>query len=428
MKSTRQGLLVAGDIICFVAGFFAFSMIGYGNYSFHEIVRLHDTPFALLVIIWMITMYVFNFYDMRASKPNMIFLRNFSIAAIIMLGIGFIFFYINPTTRISPKSNLIIFETISLLLILGWRRIFYLITRDSFRTKFAIVCSEEKYHSLVSEIAEHPHLGLENQGTFTTLTEFFHKQPAIDLLIIHKTDAYETKLLEQVLASHVEVIDLAEAYETILYKIPVAFIDNEWIIRSITKGTDFFYRLISRIISILFAGIVLILTSPISLAVIIAIKLEDGGPVIYKNDRVGLHGKKFHLYKFRSMTPDQKSMAVWTQTNDPRITRVGKITRKLHVDEIPQLLNILKGDISLVGPRPEQPQYVAQLEKDIPYYFMRHTISPGFTGWAQIKFRYARSVMDSQEKFEYDLFYLKNRNFFLDIGIILKTVQIIFTH
>jgi lipopolysaccharide/colanic/teichoic acid biosynthesis glycosyltransferase len=121
--------------------------------------------------------------------------------------------------------------------------------------------------------------------------------------------------------------------------------------------------------------------------------------------------------------------AVWsTGGKDSRITKVGAITRKLHVDEIPQMLNLLKGDLALVGPRPERPEFVANLEKEIPYYFMRHTIKPGFTGWAQIKFRYARTVLDSEEKFEYDLFYLKNRNIFLDVGIILKTAQIVFTH
>jgi exopolysaccharide biosynthesis polyprenyl glycosylphosphotransferase len=436
MKSTRQAFLVFGDIVCFIVGFLGFALIGYDHHPFHETVTLHAFPFAIITLLWIVVMFIFNFYELRASKPNLVFLRNFFIAGIIMLGVGFIFFYINPITRISPKSNLIIFESISLLLILGWRRMFYMATRDAFHTRFAIVCSEEKFHGLVSEITKHPHLGFENRGTFKTLNEFFQAQPHIDLLIIHKTDEHETHLLEQVLASQVEVIDLPEAYETILYKIPVDFIDNQWIIRSITKGSDFFYRTLSRIVSILFAIVVGILTLPISLVIIIAIKIEDRGPIFIRQTRTGLHGKIFKLYKFRSMIvlgadgqAETQGNAVWaTGDKDPRITKVGRITRKLHIDEIAQMINILKGDLALVGPRPERPEFVAQLERDIPYYFMRHTITPGFTGWAQIKFRYARSVMDSQEKFEYDLFYLKNRNFFLDIGIILKTVQIIFTH
>ena len=118
----------------------------------------------------------------------------------------------------------------------------------------------------------------------------------------------------------------------------------------------------------------------------------------------------------------------WTEKSDPRITRVGKIIRKLHIDEIPQLWNVIRGDMALVGPRPEQPEFVEKLEQEIPYYYLRHIIKPGFTGWAQIKFQYARTVSDSKQKLEYDLYYLENRSPLLDLGIIVKTIQIIFTH
>ena len=123
------------------------------------------------------------------------------------------------------------------------------------------------------------------------------------------------------------------------------------------------------------------------------------------------------------------SKAIWsTGKDDPRITKVGKIIRKLHIDEIPQMINILKGDLALVGPRPERPQFVKQLDDTIPHYNLRHIIRPGFTGWAQIKYKYANNINESKEKFEYDLYYIKNRNIFLDIGIIIRTIQIIFTH
>ncbi len=430
MNTSRKVILFIGDLACFIGGFILFSLIAIGTGALQtEGFWVHAFAFAPLVIIWLVVFFIFNFYELRNSKPNLVFLRNFGIAAVIMLAIGFIYFYINPITRISPKTNLIIFEAISLLLILGFRRLFYLATINAFHTKFAIVCSEEKFHSLVSEITENPQLGFQNQGIYTSLTDFMQTQPAVDLLIIHKTSEHETGLLEKILASKIEVIDLPEAYETILYKIPVDFIDNQWLVRSITKGSDFAYRAISRIVSVLFAIIVGILTLPISLVIMLAIKLEDGGTILYSQERVGTHGKNFKLYKFRSMSENAESSgAQWASAHDVRVSRVGKITRKLHVDEIPQMINLLQGDLALVGPRPERPEFVAHLEKDIPYYFMRHTITPGFTGWAQIKFRYARTVMDSQEKFEYDLYYLKNRNLFLDVGIIMKTAQIVFTH
>jgi lipopolysaccharide/colanic/teichoic acid biosynthesis glycosyltransferase len=124
----------------------------------------------------------------------------------------------------------------------------------------------------------------------------------------------------------------------------------------------------------------------------------------------------------------EKDGAQWAAHNDSRVTRVGAILRKTHIDEIPQLWNIIKGDLALVGPRPERPEFVEKLKQEIPYYFLRHIVKPGFTGWAQIKYRYARTVDDSREKFEYDLYYIKNRSLLLDLGIVVKTVQIIFTH
>jgi exopolysaccharide biosynthesis polyprenyl glycosylphosphotransferase len=429
MKNYRKQALFLGDLLSFIAGFFLFALIVYGTTRFMQGVTLHALPLAILTVIWIAVFFIFNFYDIQKSKPNLIFLRNFFIAGLIMLGIGFIFFYINPVTKISPKTNLLIFEGVSLALILGWRRLFYSATSNIFRSRFAIVCSDERHQTLVDEVSKNPHLGFICVGTYLTLADFHASNVSVDMLIIHKTAMEETELLEKTLASNIDVIDLAEAYENILYKIPVNFINSNWVIHSIKKQGDFFYYAISRIISIVFAIVVLIVTSPICLAIMIAMKIEDGGPIIFKNDRVGLNGKVFYLYKFRSMIVNaEKNGAEWAKVNDSRITKVGAITRKLHVDEIPQMINLLKGDLTLVGPRPERPDFVADLEKQIPYYFMRHTIKPGFTGWAQIKFRYARTIMDSQEKFEYDLYYIKNRNFFLDIGIILKTAQIVFTH
>jgi len=429
MNTYRKSLVFIGDIICFIGSFFLFIAGAFPKHEFLTQSRAHALPLGILVIIWMGIFFIFNFYDVQKSKPDMLFLRNFLIAGLIMLGVGFAFFYIDPVTSVSPKTNLVIFEGISLALILAWRRFFYLTTSSVFHTRFAIVCADERHQFLVNELLKNPHLGFLHMGTYPTLGDFMSQRSDIDLLILHKTALEETEVLEKVLASNIEVIDLAEAYERILYKIPVHFIDSQWVIRSIRKQGTWLYNILSRIISIVFAVLVLIVTLPISLAIAIAIKLEDGGPLIYRNDRVGLNGKTFFLYKFRSMIINaEKDGAVWATVKDSRTTRVGTITRKLHVDEIPQMLNLLKGDLALVGPRPERPEFVANLEKEIPYYFMRHTIKPGFTGWAQIKFRYARTVLDSEEKFEYDLFYLKNRNIFLDVGIILKTAQIVFTH
>jgi len=435
MGDYRKLVLFLGDIVSFGAGFLLFILALFPPQSFVSGLKVYLLPFFILVILWLGVLFIFNFYDTRASKPNLVFLRNFGIAAVVMLAIGFIFFYIDPTTKVTPKTHLVIFEAISLALVLGWRRLFYLTTSQIIHTNLAIVCADERHQTLVDEISNNPQLGFVCVGTFQSIGEFLEKSPAIDLLVIHKTALQETELLEKILASQVDVIDLADAYESILYKIPVNFINDHWVIHSIKKQGGALYQVFSRVASIGFAVVVGIVTFPISVAIVLGIKLEDGGPIFIKQERVGKNGTIFKLYKFRSMIvlgkdgQAETSGAVWsTGGDDKRVTKVGKITRKLHIDEIPQMINLLLGDLTLVGPRPERPEFVEKLEKQIPYYFMRHAIQPGFTGWAQIKFRYARTILDSQEKFEYDLFYIKNRNIFLDMGIILKTAQIIFTH
>jgi exopolysaccharide biosynthesis polyprenyl glycosylphosphotransferase len=434
MNTYRGGIVFMGDILCFIGGFLLSILIAFGAPEFSSAASAHAIPLAILTALWITIFFIFNFYDLRATKPNLIFLRNFSIAGAIMLALGFAYFYLFPITRINPKTNLVIFEIISLTLILGWRRIFYLATINSFHTRFAVVCKDERHETLINEIRGNPQLGLLCIGLYQTLREFKQSGKHPDLLIIHKTAIEESELLEEMLGSHIDVMDLAEAYERILYKIPVNFINSHWVIHSIKKTRDQIYVIISRLLAIVFAISVLAVFSPLLLIIICAIKIEDRGPILIRQERSGKNGKVFKLYKFRSMIvldadgQAETGTAKWAEENDPRITKVGRITRKLHLDELGQMINLLKGDIALVGPRPERPEFVEKLEKEIPYYFMRHTISPGFTGWAQIKFRYARTVMDSEEKFEYDLYYIKNRNIFLDAGIIMKTVQIIFTH
>jgi exopolysaccharide biosynthesis polyprenyl glycosylphosphotransferase len=171
----------------------------------------------------------------------------------------------------------------------------------------------------------------------------------------------------------------------------------------------------------------LVVLSPLFLAVAIAIKLDSRGPVLFKQERVGEEGKTFSIYKFRSMIADaeKESGPVWAEDEDPRITRVGKIIRKLRIDEFPQFINVLKGDMSFVGPRPERPFFVEKLNKIVPYYKERFTVKPGVTGWAQVKYGYGASEEDALEKLKYDLYYIKNMSIFMDLIVIFYTLKIV---
>ncbi|MEK7075474.1 MAG: exopolysaccharide biosynthesis polyprenyl glycosylphosphotransferase, partial [Patescibacteria group bacterium] len=188
-----------------------------------------------------------------------------------------------------------------------------------------------------------------------------------------------------------------------------------------------FYDAAKRTIDFCLALFFNIVFLPLILIIALLIKSTSKGLIIFKQERVGLNNESFTLFKFRTMRPDaEKNGPQWASENDSRITPFGKILRRTHLDELPQLFNILKGDLSFVGPRPERPEFVEKLKEQIPYYEIRHIIKPGLTGWAQINYRYGASVKDAYEKLQYEIYYLKNRSLILDLLIILKTVRLFF--
>src|SRR5690606_9419332 len=186
---------------------------------------------------------------------------------------------------------------------------------------------------------------------------------------------------------------------------------------------------VKRVFDIVTALILLVVSLPIMLLTMLLVSLESKGPVFYSQERVGFNGRTFRVVKFRSMRSDAEvdGKPRWPQAGDDRITRVGRVIRKLRIDELPQLFNVLKGEMSLVGPRPERPFFVDQLVKDIPYYAVRHSVKPGLTGWAQVRYHYGSTVEDSQQKLQYDLYYVKNHTLFLDLLILFETVAVVLT-
>ena len=186
-------------------------------------------------------------------------------------------------------------------------------------------------------------------------------------------------------------------------------------------------RGMKRILDVILSLMGIILFLPFAPIIAVMIKLDSPGPVLFKQLRVGVGEKTFHLYKFRTMRQDaeKNSGAVWATEDDPRITRVGRFLRKSRLDEVPQLFNVLRGDMSFVGPRPERPEFVNKLNERVPYYATRHTVKPGVTGWAQVKYPYGASEEDALDKLRYDLFYIKNYSLLLDLVIILETVKVV---
>lgn len=212
-----------------------------------------------------------------------------------------------------------------------------------------------------------------------------------------------------------------------LLRIEVSLLRPSWALFS----SGFIYSqtrdIIKKVFDISLALLLLVLVWPFMILTALAVYLESGGPVIYKQVRTGLYGKEFSIYKFRSMTQnaEKDGKAVWATKNDARVTRVGAFIRNTRLDELPQLYNVLVGDMSFVGPRPERPEFVEELNETIPFYDARHKVKPGLMGWAQLKYPYGASVEDAQNKLKYDLYYVKNHSFFLDILIVIQTVEVV---
>ena len=224
------------------------------------------------------------------------------------------------------------------------------------------------------------------------------------------------------------VVDIRTFYEHVVQRLPLSQITEEWLLQTegFSLNTRGSLRRLKRAFDLFLSLMLLIPAAPIMLITALLIRLESPGPVIYRQDRVGLYEKEFTVYKFRSMRTDaEKNGAVWAAANDARVTRVGKFIRKVRIDELPQIWNIIKGDMSFIGPRPERMTFVKQLKEHIPYYSLRHTVKPGLTGWAQVCYPYGANEEDARHKLEYDLFYVKNISILLDIHIIFKTVGVV---
>ena len=225
----------------------------------------------------------------------------------------------------------------------------------------------------------------------------------------------------------VQVHDLATHFERMLGQIRLDSIQAGWLIFGDGFEQGLFRRICKRVFDLVFACVLLVLAAPLMLLTMILIALESGFPVFYLQERTGLDGRRFKVIKFRSMRTDAEKDGTpkWAVGNDDRSTRVGRIIRKFRIDETPQLINVLKGEMSLVGPRPERPFFVQQLSLELPYYGLRHSVKPGLSGWAQVSYGYGASVEDAAEKLQYDLFYVKNNTLFLDFMILFKTIGVV---
>ncbi len=436
----RNIFILAGDVLVLYLSLFLALVIRYGS-EFEKFTDQHLIPFSLIFMPWLLVFYVAGLYDPRRLRNNIEFLKTLSLAITVNAVLAMFFFYLIPYFGITPKTNLLIFLAVFAVIEIIWRRSFNRITVSiSAKTKIMLVGSSHSAEEISDFIKENPQLGyelavwLKNKKDFSYLKEISEwenliKNNGMDLIVIpryFKNEPDASKIFYRLLMLGIDIVDIPTFYETIFHKIPLDEINEEWFLDEIVEKEKS-YGSIKRGAEFALALALGIVFLPLEILIAILVKITSAGPAIYRQVRVGENGKEFVLYKFRTMKIDAESGGPkWAEKNDPRTTAIGGFLRHTHLDELPQLINIIKGEISLVGPRPERPEFIKVLRWKIPHYDVRHLIKPGVTGWAQVNYRYGASEEDAAEKLKYDIYYLKNRSFILDITIVLKTLKSFF--
>jgi sugar transferase (PEP-CTERM system associated) len=274
-----------------------------------------------------------------------------------------------------------------------------------------------------------PSTGLLNGREGDTLVSLARQYNVEEIVVSvqNRRGGFPIKELLQCKLAGVKVTDAATFFERETCQIRVDSLQPSWLVFGGGFDQSFVRTFMKRSFDIVCSVIILLLTLPLMLLAALAVKLEDRGPVFYSQERVGKDGKTFYVHKFRSMRTDAEKggKPQWAQQNDPRITRVGNFMRKTRIDELPQILNVFKGDMSFVGPRPERQYFVDQLIEVVPYYNVRHSVKPGITGWAQVRYGYGSSAEDALQKLQYDLYYVKNNSLFLDVLILIDTLKVV---
>ncbi len=274
-----------------------------------------------------------------------------------------------------------------------------------------------------------PGLSFEHKGFWRDLLRLAN-EPWSGIIVCAGNNLPEdlVEIMMEIRLRGVRVIDLADFYEQTWFKVPVFYLQRSWF--AMAQGFQLLHNPIGlrfkRIFDVAGALLLLILSSPLLLIAAILVKLESPGPLIFKQTRVGENGKLFTVYKIRSMRADaEKDGAQWAKVGDSRVTRIGAFIRATRIDELPQLFNVLRGEMSFIGPRPERPEFTGTLEQEIPFYNLRHILRPGVTGWAQVMYPYGANVEDAQQKLQFELYYIKNYSLLLDAAIVLKTIRVV---
>jgi exopolysaccharide biosynthesis polyprenyl glycosylphosphotransferase len=445
----RRFILLIGDLIVsylsVLIGLFFWGQKDWLHFSWEFVDQRAPFWFYLLPFFWILIM--MDLYDVSRANRRKDTLKGVATAALLSVLLYMVIFFISDPNSL-PRRGVAIFVASATLFTILWR-FFYIrvFTAPIFSRRVLIIGAGKAgstFAGMLNKLAPPPYTvvgfvdddqkkqeatveGYPVLGTSKNLLSLIQEKEISDLLFAISGDVKPDMFRNILFAEEqgIEVTSLPVSYEEIFGRVPIFLLQSDWILRTFIDQTrtSGIYETAKRMLDVvlsLFGAIVLIILLPfVSLLII----LDSGFPVFYHQPRVGKNGVPYNIYKFRTMVKDaEKAGARTASENDQRITKTGKLLRKSHIDELPQVLNILKGEMTIVGPRSEQIELVDKFQKELPFYRARLLAKPGLTGWAQINQRYATTTEDTAVKLEYDLYYIKHRNLILDLAVIIRTV------
>jgi len=430
-------ILFLGDIFFLYLSLFVMLFISYLEFPSEKLLSQHLSAFSILFIAWIMVFFIAGLYEkhtifFKNRLPNIIL-----NAQVVNTLLAVLFFYFIPYFGITPKTNLFIYLIISFGLMLLWRIYGHSVLGNKKREPALIINSEEESLELLEEVNNNSRYSFyfasvigKNKSSKELSVEILRevREKNISYIIVNlKSERIKSILpdLYELIYEGVEFIDKYGVYEDIFDRVPVSLLGYDWFLENLSVAPKFSYDFLKRLMDIIISLPLLLISLIFYPFVIFFIKIEDGKEIFIKQERVGKDNKGVTIFKFRSMSGLDQGEEVLKSRHI--VTKVGAFLRKTRIDELPQLWNVLRGDISLIGPRPEIPTLVKEYSDRIPYYNVRHLIKPGLSGWAQIYHdnhpHHGTDIKETKNKLSYDLYYIKNRSFFLDLKITLRTIK-----
>ncbi|MFM2381715.1 MAG: hypothetical protein RLZZ76_482 [Candidatus Parcubacteria bacterium] len=446
-RSRELLILVTGDILCFVVSLYLTLTLRYVAIPSSELLSIHFPPFVLLSVIWLFIFYIGGLYDKHTVfLKGILFSRilntqfvNILIAALVFTTFPF---------GIAPKTNLVIYLFISIILITLWRLKFYNYFSPKTKHRAILIADEAEAIELVDEVNNNERYNYSfvriiDNATATKTADFEQKllklidTENISMIVANPKGEYIERVLPTLfdlafLKFEFTFLDFHKVYEDTFDRVPLSALHYNWFIQHVSQSKSLVYDVAKRVFDVLGSLAILLILGLMLPFIYLAMRLEGKGPLFITQDRIGRFNAPVRVFKLRTMTENDAASSTWTTEDKQKgnaVTRVGAFLRKTSIDEFPQCINILKGEMSLIGPRNDIAGLGSRLASEIPYYTIRNFVKPGVTGWAQTHQHYMgdnispQSLEESRTRLAYDLYYVKNRSFFLDVEIALRTLK-----